>query len=269
MMFKDKVVIVTGAAGANAGGSGRITSYKFAEKGAKVVLVDINDQVGAAAEADLKAKGYDVMFVHCDLSQEEDIKNVIAKTVEKYGKLDILVNSAYYSIQEGNVADISSEDLDKIFAINARGHFLFCKYAIPELIRQSSSAIVNLSSISAITGELGYAAYGAAKSAVISLTRSVATQYGRNGLRCNTVIPGLILSDEMIKALVQQMPEMKGYFDMLDRHILLNRHGSGNDVANAILFMASDEASYITAQTLVVDGGITKHNPTWAEQMML
>lgn len=266
-MFKDKVVIVTGAAGANAGGSGRITAYKFVEQGAKVVLVDINDQVGKAVEEDMLAKGYDAMFVHCDLSQEEDIKHVISETIRKYGKLDILVNSAYFSIQEGNVIDISAEDLDRIFAINARGHFLFCKYAIPELIKQEHSAIVNLSSISAITGELGYAAYGAAKSAVLSLTRSVATQYGRNGLRCNTVIPGLILSDEMLNAIIQQMPEMKANFEMLDKHILLNRHGNGNDVANAILFFASDNASYITGQTLVVDGGITKHNPTWADQM--
>ena len=97
----------------------------------------------------------------------------------------------------------------------------------------------------------------------------MATQYGRNGLRCNTVIPGLILSDEMIKAICAQMPEMKAQFDMLDKHILLSRHGNGNDVANAILFFASDDASYITGQTLVVDGGITKHNPTWADQMGL
>ncbi len=266
MLFKDKAVIVTGAAGANAGGSGRITAYQFASEGAKVVMVDINDEIGKAVEADMLSKGYEALYVHCDISQEEQIKNAVAAATEKFDKIDVLVNSAYYSIQEGNVADISAEDLDRIVAINFRGHFLFSKYAIPELIKQEHSAIVNLSSISAITGEFGYSAYGAAKSAVISLTRSIATQYGRNGLRCNTVIPGLILSDDMINYLVQQNPEMKGYFAMLDRHILLDRHGNGEDVANAILFLASDKASYITAQTLVVDGGITKHNPTWADQ---
>lgn len=268
-MFKDKVVLVTGAAGANAGGSGRVAAYKFAEAGAKVVLVDLNAEIGKMVEADMLSKGYEAMFVCCDVCQEDQIKNAIEKAVERFGKLDVLVNNAYFSAQEGLLADTPTEVIDQMITINFRGHFLFCKYAIPELIKQESSAIVNLSSISGVTGEIGYAAYGAAKAAVTSLTRSVATQYGRNGLRCNTVIPGLILSDEMIKMLVAQMPEMEKTFADLDKHILLNRHGRGEDVANAIFFLASENASYITAQTLVVDGGITKHNPTWADQMGL
>lgn len=266
-MFENRVSIVTGAAGANAGGSGRITASKLAADGAKVVLADINEEIGKKVETEMRANGQDVLFVKCDLRKEDDIKNVIKQTIEHYGQLDILINNAYYSAPEGNLADTPTELIDDIFQINFRGHFLFCKYAIPELIKQPKSAIVNLSSISAITGELGYAAYGSAKAGVTQITRSVATQYGRYNLRCNTVIPGLILSDEMLAFLIRQDPEMEAEFKALDKHILLNRHGNGNDVANAILFFASDNAEYITGQTLVVDGGITKHNPTWADQM--
>lgn len=190
--FEGKVAIVTGGAGASAGASGSSCARKLAELGAKVVVADINREGGAELEAELREAGYDAAFIPFDLTDEESIKALVSKAVERYGKIDVLVNLGFANINEPNVDLTSTKDFDFLMSVNFRGHFLVSREALPHLTQQTTSAIVNVASISALRGELGYAIYGAAKAALISLTRSIAAQYGRQGVRCNAVVPGLI-----------------------------------------------------------------------------
>lgn len=254
-----KVAIVTGAAGIGAGGTGKEIALRLADDGAKVVIIDLNDEVGKITESEFINKGYDAYFIKCDISNINEVENAIYKTIEKYGKIDILVNNAYiYDDSQAKLADFDIEAWDRQFSINARGHFLFCKYAIPHLIKNNESVIINISSCSSISPEDKGTAYGASKSALNTMGGYIAAQYGRDGLRCNTVLPGLILSEEM-EMMMEARPEMKSFFDIYDRNILLNRHGKGKDVANLVSFLVSDEASYITGASFVIDGGMSAH----------
>lgn len=260
--MSERVVIVTGAAGAGAGGSGKAIARKFAKNGDTVVIVDINKEAGAAAEKEFIDAGYKARFIPCDLCEEEQVKTVIENTVNEFGKIDVLVNCAFANFGDANVGDIETAVFDKLIKINLRGHFLMIKYALPYLVKQQGANIVNVSSIASQVGELGSCAYGAAKAGLVNLTRNVAAQYGRAGVRCNAVIPGLILTKEMEESVP---PEVKVFFDFLDKQILLSRHGNCEDIANAAYFLASDEASFITAVALNVDGGIVSHNPTFGD----
>lgn len=266
MRFDEKVVVVSGAAGTGAGATGRIIVRKFLEEGAKVVLVDLNEESGKAYEAELTEKGYDVLFVKCDISNEEDVKNVFAKTIEKYGKVDILINGAFYRGQDGPL--VAEEPVDvwrKTMDVNVNGCFYMTRYALPELCKQEKTAIVNITSTASIRSEDTCSAYGASKSAVNAFTKYVATQYGRFGVRCNAVLPGLILSPEM-DAYLSQDEMLKGYFHTLKRQVVTQRtHSTGEDIANAVLFFADPVNDMITGQELIVDGGLTIHNPCWAD----
>lgn len=265
--FENKVAVVTGAAGAGAGGTGKAIAQGLAKEGASVVLVDINEENGKATEKEFLDAGYDVFFVKCDVTQEDQIKTVISNTIEKYKKINILVNVAFITVPsgEGLVENLDVSTWDKIFSVNIRGTFLMAKHCLPYLVKNDSSSIVNVSSTSTLGSDDINTAYASSKGAMNIFSRYVATQYGREGLRCNTVIPGLILSKEN-DALFYQDPASKDFFDELDRHLLINRHASGEDIANAVLFLADDEAAAcITGQALVVDGGMSIHNPTWAQ----
>lgn len=264
--MSERVVIVTGAAGAGAGGSGKAIAKKFAKNGDTVIIVDINKDAGTKTEKEFIDAGYKAKFIACDLCEEEQIKSVIENTVSEFGKIDVLVNCAFANFGDANVGDIETSAFDKLIRINLRGHFLMIKYALPHLVKQNGANIVNVSSIAGQVGELGSCAYGAAKAGLINLTRNVAAQYGRAGIRCNAVVPGLILTKETEDSVP---PEIKVFFDFLDKQTLLNRHGNCEDIANAAYFLASDEASFITAVALNVDGGIASHNPTYGDIMQL
>ena len=266
MRFEDKVVVISGAAGTGAGATGRVIVRKFLEEGAKVVLVDYNEDAGKAYEAELTEKGYDVLFVKCDISSEENVKEVFAKTVEKYGKVDILVNGAFFrGLDASKVAEEPIETWRKTMDVNVNGCFYMTKYALPELCKQEKSAIVNITSTASILAEDDTSAYGTSKGAVNTFGKYVATQYGRFGVRCNTVLPGLILSPEM-DAYFSQDPNMKAYFGTLKRQTVTQRtHSTGEDIANAVLFFADPANEMITGQQLEVSGGLSIHNPTWAD----
>lgn len=255
----DKVAIVTGAAGEGAGGMGRSIARTLAENGAQLVLVDINQEAGEKAVKEFKADGLKAHFIPCDISNADMVQKTVSQTIEQFGKLDILVNNAYiYDATQVRIHELDIEHWDQQFSINIRGHFLFCKFAIPELIKNPNSVIVNISSVASIAPEDKAAAYGASKSALNTLSGYIATQYGRDGLRCNTVLPGLILSEETEKSIAQS-PEMQAFFSVYDKNILLNRHGTSTDVANIVLFLASDDSAFITGQKFVVDGGMSAH----------
>ncbi|MBR6657037.1 MAG: SDR family oxidoreductase [Oscillospiraceae bacterium] len=265
--MKDRVVLVTGSAGSGAGGSGKEIAKKFAKNGAKIVLADINEAAGKATEKELLDAGYDVKFVPCDITDEEKIKSAIDIAIETYGRLDILVNCAFFNSIDTMVADMDSATFDKLMNVNFRGHWLMCKYAIPHLIKNEGANIVNIASIGGYLGDHDTFAYGCAKAAMIQLSRSIATQYGIKGLRCNTVIPGLIMTDGLYNVLPE--PVQKS-IQTLDHQILVSKkRNQGTDIANATYFLASEEAEYITGTTLVADGGLMAHSPAYYEQCVL
>lgn len=257
-----KVAIVTGAAGGGAGGTGLRIAQLLAEQGAKVVMADIKPT--SQEESDkLNEQGLDTFFVQMDLADEASIVALVDAAVERYGTLDIVVNCGFMQLKEGQLHETPAEVWDRIIAVDMRGDFLMIHHSLPHLLKQGG-AIVNVSSTASLSGEDNTAAYACAKAGVNALTRSVAVQYGDRGVRCNTVVPGSILS-EGILAYAETNESVKFQFDMLKRHAPLKRHGTADDIANAVLFLASPIARNITGQTLVSDGGYSIRSGMWAD----
>ena len=245
MRLKDKVAIITGGAH----GMGESTARIFAREGAKLVIADILEREGEAVAASIRAGGGDALFVRQDVSQEDQWPEVVRTTVARHGHLDVLVNNAGIS---GAVPDrMSTEYFDKLMAVNTRGTFLGMKYAIPEMQKASRGSIVNFSSISGFVGqEFVHMGYNAAKGAIRLLTKSAAAQYGKDGIRVNSVHPGIM--PPMRTSVTTSDPALR---EKLIASIPLRRAGTIEEAAYAVLFLASDEASYITGTELVVDGG--------------
>lgn len=257
-----KVAIVTGAAGGGAGGTGLRIAQLLAEQGAKVVMADIKP-TGQEESDKLNERGLDTFFAQMDLSDEASVVALVDAAVERYGKLDIVVNCGFMQLKEGQLHETPVEVWDRIVAVDMRGDFLMIHHSLPHLLKQGG-AIVNVSSTASLSGEDNTAAYACAKAGVNALTRSVAVQYGDRGVRCNTVVPGSILS-EGILAYAETNESVKFQFDMLKRHAPLKRHGTADDIANAVLFLVSPLARNITGQTLVSDGGYSIRSGMWAD----
>jgi NAD(P)-dependent dehydrogenase (short-subunit alcohol dehydrogenase family) len=246
MRLEDKVAIVSGAAS----GMGAATARRFAKEGAKVVIADTLEEEGRAVAADIVRANGTAEFMKLDVTNEADWKAVVDATVQKYGKLDIMVNNA--GISGSAVTDMLDTDAwDKLMAVNSRGVFLGTKYAVLAMKQAGGGSIVNLSSISGNTGQtMTHMGYNASKGAVRTLTKSTAVQFGRDGIRANSVHPGLMPPMRTSGATADPAVRAK----ML-QGVPLRRAGEIDEVANAILFLASDEASYITGAELYVDGG--------------
>jgi len=246
MRLQDKVAIVSGAAS----GMGAATARRFAREGAKVVIADMLDDEGRQVAADITRSNGAAEFMHLNVTDEADWQRVVAATVANYGRLDILVNNA--GISGSAVSDMLDTDAwDRLMAVNSRGVFLGTKYAVLEMRKTGGGAIVNLSSISGNTGQtMTHMGYNAAKGAVRTLTKSTAVQFGKDGIRANSVHPGLMPPMRTSGATADPAVRAK----ML-QGVPLRRAGEVDEVANAVLFLASDEASYITGAELYVDGG--------------
>ncbi|HUB50056.1 MAG TPA: glucose 1-dehydrogenase [Acetobacteraceae bacterium] len=246
MRLQDKVAIVSGAAS----GMGAATARRFAKEGAKVVIADMLDEEGRAVAADITRANGAAEFMHLDVTHEANWQQVVSATTAKYGRLDILVNNA--GISGSAVTDMLDTDAwDKLMAVNSRGVFLGTKYAVLEMKKTGGGAIVNLSSISGNTGQtMTHMGYNASKGAVRTLTKSTAVQFGKDGIRANSVHPGLMPPMRTSGATADPAVRAK----ML-QGVPLRRAGDVDEVANAVLFLASDEASYITGAELYVDGG--------------
>jgi NAD(P)-dependent dehydrogenase (short-subunit alcohol dehydrogenase family) len=221
----------------------------FAREGAKVVLTDVLEGEGAQVAASIAAAGGDALFLALDVSDEAQWHRAIGATVARHGRLDILVNNAGIS---GGVLDrLSTEHFDRLLAVNARGTFLGMKYAIPEMRKRAGGAIVNISSISGVVGQsFVHMGYNGAKAAIHVMTKSAAVQFGRDGIRVNSVHPGIM--PPMLTSVTSADPAVR---EKVLADLPLGRAGRPEEVANAVLFLASDEASYITGAELVVDGG--------------
>ncbi len=254
MRFRNKVVMVTGGAS----GIGEACVRLFAAEGASVVVADLLDEEAGALCREIeeggKIAGGGATCVHLDVAQETQWSAAIDAVHEKYGRLDVLVNSAGIS---GFVHDRdSTEYLDRIMAIHLRGCFLAIKYAASAIARSGGGAIVTLSSIAAYEGFNGqHMGYNAAKAGVLAMTRCAAGEYARQGVRVNSVVPGLMTP--MRTSVVSADPIMRARFF---ERVPINREGTAQEAAKAVLFLSSDDASYLTGTDLVVDGGYTAYS---------
>jgi NAD(P)-dependent dehydrogenase (short-subunit alcohol dehydrogenase family) len=254
-----KVAIVTGAAS----GIGRASAELLAREGACVVVAD-RDAAGAERVArEIEAQGGRALAQRVDIAEEAAIEAMIAATLARFGALHVLHNNAALTDVAQHAVDASlvamqQKDWDRSLAVNLRGAMLCTKHALPAMIRAGGGSIINMTSNQALAGDLTQFAYAAAKAGVAQLTRSTATAYGRQGIRANTISPGLIRTPGSEAAC---SPEV---FAMIEAHNLVPRVGEPLDVANAVLFLASDESSFITGQTLCVDGGQLAHLPHYA-----
>jgi NAD(P)-dependent dehydrogenase (short-subunit alcohol dehydrogenase family) len=249
MRLKDKVALITGAAN----GMGAATAKLFAREGARAVVVaDVLDPKGKEIVAEIGKAGGHATYVHLDVTSEANWKTAVDQTVAAHGNLDVLVNNA--GISGSAVQDFfSTEAWDQLMAINARGVFLGTKYAVAAMQKSGGGSIINLSSVSGIVGQLGvHVGYNASKAAVRLLSKTIAVQHGRDRIRVNSVHPGLM--PPMITSGRTADPATRA--KML-KSVPLGRAGEVDEVAYAILFLASDEASYITGAEIVVDGGWT------------
>ena len=243
-----KVAIISGGAR----GQGAVEARMLAQEGAKVLFGDVLDELGRQVEAELAEAGLDATYVHLDVTSEDDWKAAVQSAVAKYGRLDILVNNAGILIRKG-IEDTTEEDWDRIMAVNAKGVFLGTKAAIPAMREAGGGSIVNISSTAGLVGSPeGSASYTATKGAVRLLTKSTAIQYAGDGIRCNSVHPGPI-DTEMIRDTLSDPERMAARM----RRLPLKRIGTAEDIAYGVIYLASDEASFVTGSELVIDGGTT------------
>lgn len=246
MRLAGKVAIVSGAAS----GMGAATARRFGKEGAKVVVADMLEEDGRKVAADINAAGGAAEFMKLDVTDEANWQSVVQATVAKWGRLDVMVNNA--GISGSAVADLLDSDAwHRLMLVNSTGVFLGTKHAVRQMQKNGGGSIVNLSSISGVTGQsMTHPGYNASKGAVRTLTKSTAVQYGKDKIRANSVHPGLMPPMRTSGATADPAVRAK----ML-KGVPLGRSGEVDEVANAILFLASDEASYITGAELYVDGG--------------
>lgn len=247
-----KIAIVTGSTSGIGIGIARVLS----KQGAHVVVTGRREEKGNEVVKQLKELGGSASYHKLDISIEDSIKKLIEDTVNEFGKIDILVNNAAnVNAQDGNVADITCEQWDEMLASDLRSVFLVSKYAIIEMVKKQKGSIINIGSTAGVAGNLGWSAYGPAKAGVANLTKNIAYQYGKNGIRCNCIQPGLIVTPQNDASVPQFFRDI--YLDEIE----VNRYGNPDDIGYAALYFASDEAEFVTSQIITVDGGMMSHAP--------
>lgn len=256
-----KVAIVTGAAS----GIGAACAAMLARDGAKVVVADINGD-GAEMQAEaIRRAGFEAVGIAADIGDEASIRSMIDFAAHTYGGLDVLHNNAAATrlagTQDAVVEQVDVAVWDDTMRINLRGTMLASKFAIPLMRARGGGSIINTSSGSAQSGALGYTAYAVSKAAIEALTRYIATQHGKERIRCNAISPGLIVTPATADRYAGPAGEM-----MLSHH-LTPRLGTPDDIANAVVFLASDESTFVTGQVLNVDGGLLAHQPYFADEL--
>jgi NAD(P)-dependent dehydrogenase (short-subunit alcohol dehydrogenase family) len=242
-----KVALISGGAK----GQGAVEARMFTAEGAKVVLGDILDDQGAALEKELRATGADVTYVHLDVTQESDWQNAVEVTERTYGKLNVLINNAGILIL-ASLEETTEEQWDRIMAVNVKGVFLGTKAALPAMRRAGGGSIVNLSSTAGLVGGTSSAMYTSSKGAVRLFTKATAMQTVKDNIRCNSVHPGPIETD----MIAEMVADEAGWQARL-RNLPMGRAGKPEEVVYGVMFLASDESSYMTGSELVIDGGTT------------
>jgi len=248
MRLEGKVALISGGAR----GQGAAEAKLFAGEGAKVVFGDILDDLGKQVEAEIHEVGGEALYIHLDVTNAADWASAVEAAVSRYGRLDVLVNNAGITIRK-NVEDTTEEDWDRIMAINAKGVFLGTKQAIPAMRESGGGSIVNISSTAGLVGSpYSGASYAATKGAVRLFTKATAIQYAKESIRCNSVHPGLLETP-----MTQDMLADAAHREERTQRIPLGRVGTAEDVAYGVLYLASDESSFVTGSELVIDGGAT------------
>ncbi len=258
--LKDKVAIVTGAGSVGPGwGNGKATSVLFAREGARVFAVDINSEAEEETRDIIAREGGECVAHTADVSRSEDVEAMVARCLHTYDRIDILHNNVGI-LQVGGCVELSEETWDRVVDVNLKSMFLTCKHVLPQMERQGGGAIVNISSITSIRW-LGvpYVSYSATKGGVNQLTQSIAMQYARKNIRANSILPGFMNTPMVAKSLAEfyAKGDVEKMIEIRDNQCPMGRMGDAWDVAYAALYLASDEAKYVTGAELVVDGGLT------------
>jgi len=242
-----KVALITGGAS----GMGMVAAKLFAAEGARIVLTDVADDAGEAVAADI---GADARYVHADVSSEDDARAMVGTALERFGRLDILYNNAGVMLPEdGSVHSTDATIWDRTLDINVKGVAFGCKYGISAMLESGGGSIVNVASFVAWLGAAtSQTAYTASKGAVLSMTREIAVEYARKGIRCNALCPGPIETPLLMQLLSDEEKRQRRFV-----HIPMGRLGQAEELAKAALFLASDDSSFMTGASLIVDGGIT------------
>jgi len=262
--LQNKVAFITGAGS----GLGLASAKMLAKHGATVMLAGRSEAPLAAAAEALKDAGGKASHVRCDISSEESIAAAIARTVSEFGKLDILLNNAALTDLEAmakdtDVCSMTVELWDRVMATNVRGPMLCCKHAIPEMLKQGGGSIIIMSSTYGVKAHTAQVAYGVSKGALNTLTLYIATTYGKQGIRCNAVVPSMIrteITDRFMPLEHQRINEDSALTPYL---------GEPDDVAHAVAYLASDGARFVTGQLMMVDGGTLAHLPTYSDTQRL
>jgi NAD(P)-dependent dehydrogenase (short-subunit alcohol dehydrogenase family) len=255
--IEGKVAIVTGGAS----GIGAAACRRFVEEGAKVAIADIN---GAMAEELAAELGSAAIAIQFDAGKVDQVANVVATTVRKFGQLNFLFNNAALMareiiVQDTNPVDIDFAIWDKTMAVNARGYLAGCKYAIPHMLEAGGGSIVMTGSGSGLLGDTSSIAYGASKAAVMSMGRYIAAQYGKKNIRCNVINPGLIRTEGGKKNVYGPM------VDIMSVNTLTPRLGQATDIGAMAVYLCSEDSAFITGQAINVDGGMLSHMPYYSD----
>jgi NAD(P)-dependent dehydrogenase (short-subunit alcohol dehydrogenase family) len=256
--LQNKIAIVTGGGG----GIGSAVARRMVSEGAKVAIADI---FLGSAKAAADPLGDAAIAIQFDAVDAASIEAMVEKTVSHFGRLDILHNNAAMTDPAKHPLDTDAVTIpidiwDEIIDVNLRGYMLGCKYAIPHMIKGGGGSIINTASNSGTAGDLARIAYGASKGAIITMTKYVATQHGHQNIRCNSVAPGVVLTEALSKT-------VPGLADIIKRHILTPEFGVPDDIAALVAFLASDESRYITGENISISGGGLSHQPHYADLM--
>lgn len=250
MRLVGKIALITGAAG----GMGRAAAGLFASEGAKVVIADVAVNAGEEAAREIRAAGGEAVFVRADVSSAADAEAMVRFAVERFGGLNVLYNNAgIFHPDDGGTIETAEGIWDRVIDINLKGVWLACRYGIPALLRSGGGSIINVASFVALVGAATpQIAYTASKGGVLAMTREIAVEYARRGIRANALCPGPIETPMLAELLSDPQRRARRLV-----HIPIGRFGQAEEVARAALWLASDESSLMTGATVVVDGGIT------------
>jgi NAD(P)-dependent dehydrogenase (short-subunit alcohol dehydrogenase family) len=247
--FTNEAALVTGGGS----GIGRASSIHFAKEGARVIVADVNSQGGNETVKIIKEGGGEAAFVKVDVSVETEVESLIRQTVQIYGRLDYAHNNAGLVDTEPLTPDITEELWDRVIGVNLKGVWLCMKYEIPQMLKQGGGAIVNTSSVCGLIANPNLAAYVASKHGINGLTKAAALEYAKEGIRINSICPGIVRTP----GLEADIKDKPGFADILAGEEPMGRIGEAGEIAEAVVWLCSDAASFVTGHCMAVDGGIT------------
>jgi len=258
--LKDKVALVSGAGSSGPGwGNGKATAVTFAREGAKIFSVDISEAAAEETKTIIEGEGGECQVYQVDVSKSEEVQAMVNRCIEVYGRIDILQNNVGI-VEVGGAIDASEESWDRVVDVNLKSQFLTCKYVLPHMVRQGGGVITNMSSIAGIQySGVPYISYYATKAGILGLTRGIALEFADKNIRANSILPGLMNTPMIMEPLKRTYADgdVEKMLKIRDEQCPMKKMGDAWDVASVALFLASNDAKYITGAELVVDGGIT------------